>query len=161
MNITLRHQIVAYLARRDGDECWYCGEGFVWSGERRVTLEHLIPLAVLGQGLRWADWNLVLAHSCCNAVAGDRPLAAKFALRDALRRLGGCRFISHRDARAAIGDTATRKQRNQQRQRRRAEVRWRFRASGAPGTALRPFASLGEIAGLVQSSGEVSDAGAW
>jgi hypothetical protein len=145
-NSAFRDAVVAALVARDGEGCWYCGEGFARIGERRCTVEHLIPIAAGGP--RWADWNLVLAHGRCNGLAADARLAEKFAMRDALRRLGGYRCLNHRDVRGAIGKTLTARQVRKRRATQRAEVRWRFRASGAPGTAYRPLASLGELASL-------------
>lgn len=69
------------LAERDGRDCFYCGKP-LWGDE---TIEHL--LVVQGVTVHH-DSNCVLAHSQCNALAGNMGLAYKVKLRDEIRRVG-------------------------------------------------------------------------
>jgi hypothetical protein len=63
------------LRKRDGDCCWFCG-GLLASAESNV--EHLINISDGGTN---ALSNLVLAHTACNTLAGNAPLAKKLELR--------------------------------------------------------------------------------
>jgi len=67
------------LRTRDGDDCWFCGEGL---GDD-CTIEHLIPKAKGGTN---SLANYALAHQKCNAAAADLPLVEKIAMRDAMRK---------------------------------------------------------------------------
>lgn len=69
----------AQLRKRDGDCCWFCG-GLLESAESNV--EHLINISDGGTN---ALPNLVLAHTACNTMAGNLPLAKKLELRAKLR----------------------------------------------------------------------------
>lgn len=68
----------AKLLKRDGDECWFCGERM---GDD-CTIEHLIPKA---DGGRNALANYALAHQSCNNAAANKPLVEKLALRAEMR----------------------------------------------------------------------------
>ena len=67
------------LLRRDGHECFFCGDAIP---EGQETEEHLVPL---GQGGPTRLANLALAHGSCNAKAGHLPVVAKVRLRDRMR----------------------------------------------------------------------------
>ena len=70
------------LLARDGDCCWFCG---VAMGDD-VTIEHLVAKAKGGTNHLE---NFALAHRACNALAGDKPLIEKIALRARLRADAG------------------------------------------------------------------------
>lgn len=156
-NASLRDRVVAELRRRDGDACWFCGDPLLFgfgarASARRVTVEHLLPVAYGGP--LWALWNLVLAHHRCNGLAADYPLAVKLRFRDALRQHGGWKAMTHAGggrkmlalAGAANVDPRKRKDRYRSRRRQRDAVRWRQRVAGHPGSAKRPLATILAVA---------------
>lgn len=59
------------LFKRDGGNCWFCGEHMEVDD---MTVEHLVSLT---QGGRNVLANMVLTHQACNAKLGNRPLAEK------------------------------------------------------------------------------------
>lgn len=67
------------LRERDGDCCWFCGGG---TTPFDSNVEHLINISDGGTN---ALANLVLAHTACNAKAGNMTLAKKLELRPKLR----------------------------------------------------------------------------
>ena len=79
----LKKEIIAYLRRRDCDDCWYCGQPVARADE---TLEHLLSRTCGGGN---HPSNLALAHYDCNWRAGSLPLAMKIALREKLRAEAG------------------------------------------------------------------------
>ena len=70
------------LVARDGDECWFCGRTM---GDD-VTIEHLVAKAKGGSN---HIENFALAHKRCNALAADKPLVEKIAMRARMRAEAG------------------------------------------------------------------------
>ena len=67
------------LFKRDGNQCFYCGEGM---RRDQMTIEHLLSLSHGGSN---RIENLVLSHSICNANAGSLSLLQKIELREKMR----------------------------------------------------------------------------
>lgn len=75
------------LRQMYGTKCFYCGCEMVTSGNRAMTIDHLIPLSRFPQAVMmprgnmqrrgkrknpaWDLWNLVLCCSGCNGAKGD------------------------------------------------------------------------------------------
>lgn len=71
--------VVRSLLRRDGNECFYCGNPMP-DGEE--SLEHLLPRA---HGGSTHISNLTLAHGACNKEAGHLSVVEKVKLREKMR----------------------------------------------------------------------------
>ncbi|MEP2103570.1 MAG: HNH endonuclease signature motif containing protein [Parasphingorhabdus sp.] len=71
------------LRKRDGDDCWYCGNVMRFGGipntRKSATIEHLQPLT---KGGTWALDNLALCHSSCNGHLKDFDRTHKEMMRD-------------------------------------------------------------------------------
>lgn len=91
-----RQRRIAFLVRRDGPNCKYCGCDL---DEETVTLDHVIPRARGGtDGL----WNLVLACTACNQAKADMlvedflvVLRTKGCEKPRMPRKGGCRVCKN------------------------------------------------------------------
>lgn len=71
-------KVRAKLLKRDGDECWFCGEPMGTD----CTIEHLVPKA---NGGRNTMANYALAHRKCNQAAANKPLVEKLEMRLQMR----------------------------------------------------------------------------
>lgn len=81
-----RHRL-ATLLERDGNECFYCGGLMAPKGEAanpgdEMTIEHLCSVTHGGPN---SIANEALAHSRCNAEAGNLSVVQKVRLREAKR----------------------------------------------------------------------------
>lgn len=72
--------LVQTLAKRDGDQCWFCGQEF--TKDRTATIEHLLNVSNGGNN---HVCNLVLAHEACNQRARNMCIADKVRMRERLR----------------------------------------------------------------------------
>jgi hypothetical protein len=77
---TVMRQHRRAIIKRDGEECWFCGQHVTADNS---SVEHLVPRS---QGGPDTLANFVLAHPACNQAAGDMPLGDKIAMRDRLRK---------------------------------------------------------------------------
>jgi 5-methylcytosine-specific restriction endonuclease McrA len=76
-NFTLdkRYKLALEIERRDGKNCWYCGEPL----NHDRTIEHLLSLCHGGSN---EIENLVLCHKLCNKEAGNYSVVDKVKLRN-------------------------------------------------------------------------------
>jgi hypothetical protein len=77
-----RADMVAFIADRDGPNCYLCEQPFTES--RRVTIDHYHPQS---KGGTWDIENLKLAHKKCNTEKGDRVFIDG-VLEPKVRRIG-------------------------------------------------------------------------
>lgn len=75
-----RQNLVKALFERDGDECFYCGQGL---GDD-ITIEHILSKVHGGRATRE---NCALAHEACNHAVDDLSIAEKIQARDFMRRV--------------------------------------------------------------------------
>ena len=72
----------AAVRKRDGDECWHCGNpmrfGPPFNAGKAATIEHVMPLS---QGGTWALGNLRLCHGRCNRHLGAHSPEQKERMR--------------------------------------------------------------------------------
>src|SRR5690606_9091714 len=80
-------ELLAYLRRRDGDACFYCGRTV---SKADATIEHVLSRTYGGPN---HTANLVLAHLGCNAMAGALPVASKIRLREVLHQSLGRQYL--------------------------------------------------------------------
>lgn len=75
-----KNNILNSLLKRDGTNCFYCGQEMAQGDE---TIEHLFSI---NQGGRNHIANLALAHKGCNQLASHLSVVKKVELRDQLRK---------------------------------------------------------------------------
>lgn len=71
--------VVQTIAKRDGEECWFCGHPLE---QTEATIEHLLNVSNGGNN---HINNLVIAHESCNQQARNMSIADKVLMRERLR----------------------------------------------------------------------------